>query len=348
MSLRRKSSDDLTNVNRSFRQKKVTLVNLITGKEGLLEDDAAYKELIGQEDVIVLVVSPVRFALKRQMLTAYPETMLGRMFGDNMNKYTRPTEGGEFIIESVSPEIFRIILGYYMSGSVKVTYECNMGEVKEACDFFLIPFSTKTIISENLSSLMHELSNDGAKKKFEVFLEKDIVPEMASNAMAGERECHIVCLMDDDLVEWDPEYPPAVGEDQWTMIHSTEINRFLKYIENREIAKTVLQEKGLKKIRLGIEGFPTHKEKVKIKQSGKIQVIYYYVQRPFIVMSWEKEELRSRHVDFVNLPTTQPTVTDNTENRAEQPQVVPIAPDNLDIIVDEADQVRELRPGPEN
>ena len=52
-------------------------------------------------------------------------------------------------------------------------------------------------------------------------------------------------------------------------------------------------------------GFPTHKEKVKIKQGGKIQVIYYYVQRPFIVMSWEKEELRSRHVDFVNLPTTQ-------------------------------------------
>ena len=27
-----------------------------------------------------------------------------------MNKYTRPTEGGEFIIESVVPEIFRIIL----------------------------------------------------------------------------------------------------------------------------------------------------------------------------------------------------------------------------------------------
>ena len=32
---------------------------------------------------------------------------------------------------------------------------------------------------------MHELSNDGAKKKFEVFLEKDIVPEMAQNAMVS-------------------------------------------------------------------------------------------------------------------------------------------------------------------
>lgn len=30
--------------------------------------------------------------------------------------------------------------------------------------------------------------------------------------------------------------------------------RFLKYIENREIAKQVLIERGLKKIRIGIEG----------------------------------------------------------------------------------------------
>lgn len=30
--------------------------------------------------------------------------------------------------------------------------------------------------------------------------------------------------------------------------------RFFKYIENREIAKQVLKERGLKKIRLGIEG----------------------------------------------------------------------------------------------
>jgi hypothetical protein len=28
------------------------------------------------------------------------------------------------------------------------------------------------------------------------------------------------------------------------------------------------------------------------------EVIYNYVQRPFIHMSWEKEEAKSRHVDF--------------------------------------------------
>lgn len=31
--------------------------------------------------------------------------------------------------------------------------------------------------------------------------------------------------------------------------------RFFKYIENRDEAKQVLKERGLKKIRLGIEGF---------------------------------------------------------------------------------------------
>ena len=32
--------------------------------------------------------------------------------------------------------------------------------------------------------------------------------------------------------------------------------------------------------------------------SSFFQAIYNYVQRPFIHMSWEKEEAKSRHVDF--------------------------------------------------
>lgn len=53
----------------------------------------------------------------------------------------------------------------------------------------------------------------------------------------------------------------------------------------------------MKKIRLGMEGYPTHKEKVK-KRHNRAEVIYNYVQRPFVHCSWEKEEARSRHVDF--------------------------------------------------
>ena len=82
----------------------------------------------------------------------------------------------------------------------------------------------------------------------------------------------------------------------------------------------VLRERGLKKVKLGIEGHPTHKEKLKKRPGGKAEVrsilfltfrnflslaslfssqaIYNYVQRPFIHMSWEKEEAKSRHVDF--------------------------------------------------
>jgi hypothetical protein len=74
--------------------------------------------------------------------------------------------------------------------------------------------------------------------------------------------------------------------------------RFFKYIENRDVAKQVMKERGLKKIRLGIEGYPTYKEKIKKRAGGREEVIYNYVQRPFIHMSWEKEEAKSRHVDF--------------------------------------------------
>lgn len=81
-------------------------------------------------------------------------------------------------------------------------------------------------------------------------------------------------------------------------VNSTAMYRFFKYIENRDVAKQVMKERGLKKIRLGIEGYPTYKEKVKKRSGGRAEVIYNYVQRPFIHMSWEKEEAKSRHVDF--------------------------------------------------
>lgn len=74
--------------------------------------------------------------------------------------------------------------------------------------------------------------------------------------------------------------------------------KFFKYVENREVAKQVLKDFGLKKLKLGIEGYPTTKEKIKQRPGNKIEIIYTYEQRPFIHMSWEKEEAKSRHVDF--------------------------------------------------
>ena len=46
------------------------------------------------------------------------------------------------------------------------------------------------------------------------------------------------------------------------------------------------------------QGYPTHKEKVRRRPGGRPEVIYNYVQRPFMRLSWEKEEAKSRHVDF--------------------------------------------------
>ncbi|EHB04301.1 BTB/POZ domain-containing protein 10 [Heterocephalus glaber] len=89
-----------------------------------------------------------------------------------------------------------------------------------------------------------------------------------------------------------------MGEEYAQIIYSTKLYRFFKYIENRDVAKSVLKERGLKKIRLGIEGYPTYKEKVKKRPGGCPEVICNYVQRPFIRMSWEKEEGKSQHVDF--------------------------------------------------
>ena len=50
------------------------------------------------------------------------------------------------------------------------------------------------------------------------------------------------------------------------------IHRFFRYVENREVAKVVLRERGLKKVKLGIEGHPTYKEKVKKRPGGRAEV----------------------------------------------------------------------------
>uniref|UniRef100_A0A8C1QYQ5 BTB/POZ domain-containing protein KCTD20 n=1 Tax=Cyprinus carpio TaxID=7962 RepID=A0A8C1QYQ5_CYPCA len=131
---------------------------------------------------------------------------------------------------------------------------------------------------------------------------------MVASAQEGERECHIVVLTDDDNVDWDHDNPPPMGEEHSQILYSTKLYRFFKFIENRDVAKALLKERGLKNIRIGIEeldstllcvsGYPTCKEKVKRRPGGKSEVIYSYVQRPFIQLSWEKEEGKSRHVDF--------------------------------------------------
>ncbi|KAJ8412858.1 hypothetical protein AAFF_G00104400 [Aldrovandia affinis] len=249
---------------------------------------------------VTLIVDNTRFIVDPSIFTAQPNTMLGRMFGSGReHNFTRPNDKGEFeVAEGISCTVFRAILDYYKSGVIRCPDGISIPELREACDYLCISFDYSTIKCRDLSALMHELSNDGARRQFEFYLDEMILPLMVASAQSGERECHIVVLTDDDVVDWDEEYPPQMGEEYSQIIYSTKLYRFFKYIENRDVAKSVLKERGLKKIRLGIEGYPTYKEKVKKRPGGRPEVIYNYVQRPFIRMSWEKEEGKSRHVDF--------------------------------------------------
>lgn len=117
----------------------------------------------------------------------------------------------------------------------------------------------------------------------------------------------------------------------------------------------MLKDRGLKKIRLGIEGWPTYKEKIKKRADGRAEVIYNYVQRPFIHMSWEKEEAKSRHVDFqcvksksvtnlaeaaADLPAHDQNVIEISRNDLDQADGVPLMNENrvenVDEIIDAA------------
>ncbi|XP_071943454.1 BTB/POZ domain-containing protein 10-like [Antedon mediterranea] len=247
---------------------------------------------------VTLIVDNTSFVVDPTLFVAQPNTMLGRMFSQN-HSFNRPNEKGEYeVAEGMPAELFSSILQYYKKGMINCPPNIPISELREACDYFLIPFNATTIKCKNLRNLLHEFSNDGASREFENFVEEYLLPQMLQSAYRGERECHIVILLDDDVLEWDEQYPPQMGEEYTQIIYSTQMYRFFKYIENREVAKTVMKERGLKKIRLGIEGYPTYKEKVKHRSGGRPEVIYNYVQRPFIHMSWEKEEARSRHVDF--------------------------------------------------
>ncbi|XP_061114549.1 BTB/POZ domain-containing protein KCTD20-like isoform X1 [Conger conger] len=254
----------------------------------------------GVHERVTLLVDGTHFVVDPAAFTAHPDTMLGRMFGPaRQHNFTRPNGKGEYeLAEGISAGIFRVILDFYRTGVLRCPDGISVAELREACDYLCINFDYSTVKCRDLSALLHELSNDGARRQFEGFLEELVVPAMVCSAQGGERECHIVVLTDDDTVDWDEEHPPPMGEEYSQILYSTKLYRFFKYIENRAVAKALLKERGLKNIRIGIEGYPTCKEKVKRRPGGRSEVIYNYVQRPFIQLSWEKEEGKSRHVDF--------------------------------------------------
>lgn len=249
---------------------------------------------------ITIVMANTHFYIDLDDIEKYPDTMLAKMFGVSYNqKLTKPNERGEFNIDyDVSPMACRSVLSFYKTGCIYIPPGVSVHEVRDVADFLLIPFNVETVRSRNLRDLLHEFSDEGARRQFEQFVDEELVTQMVLSAERGDRECHVVILTGEEIIDWDDDYPPQMGEEYTQVIKSPSMYRFFKYVENRDVAKSVLKDRRLKKVRLGIEGYPTYKEKVKRRPDGKYDVIYNYVQRPFIHMSWEKEEARSRHVDF--------------------------------------------------
>ncbi|EHB02647.1 BTB/POZ domain-containing protein KCTD20 [Heterocephalus glaber] len=191
--------------------------------------------------------------------------MLGRMFGPGREyNFTRPNEKGEYdIAEGISATVFHTVLDYYKTGIINCPDGIAVPDLRDTAD---------------------PAHHGGLAKK-------------------GERGCHIVLLTNEDSVDWDEDHPPLMGEEYSQILYSSRLHRFFKYVENPDVAKTVLKERGLKNIRIGIEGYPTCKEKIKRRPGGQSEVIYNYVHYPFIQVSWEKEEGKSCHVDFQCVPS---------------------------------------------
>lgn len=59
---------------------------------------------------------------------------------------------------------------------------------------------------------MHKELNQGARRQFERYLEEMVLPLMVASAQSGERECHVVVLMDHDVVDLEECAPPMAEE----------------------------------------------------------------------------------------------------------------------------------------
>lgn len=82
------------------------------------------------------------------------------------------------VAEGISATVFNAILEFYHTGVIHCPPHVSVAELREAVDYFLLPFNSETVKCQNLRGLLHELSNDGAQEQFEKFLEELILPEM--------------------------------------------------------------------------------------------------------------------------------------------------------------------------
>lgn len=98
----------------------------------------------------IFTVDETRFTIDPVLFTNHPNTMLGRMFSSGM-EFTHTNERGEYeVADGISNSVFRVILDFYKHGVIRCPPTVSVQELREACDYLLIPFDAKTIRCQNL------------------------------------------------------------------------------------------------------------------------------------------------------------------------------------------------------
>jgi BTB/POZ domain-containing protein 10 len=75
--------------------------------------------------------------------------------------FVRANERGEYeVAEGMSATVFRSILDFYHNGVIRCPPTVSVQELREACDYLLVPFDSSTVKCQNLSkcivlSLLH-------------------------------------------------------------------------------------------------------------------------------------------------------------------------------------------------
>ncbi len=66
-------------------------------------------------------------------------------------EFTHPNERGEYeVAEGISAQVFRTVLDYYRGNMIRCPATVSVQELREACDYLLIPFNASTVKAQNL------------------------------------------------------------------------------------------------------------------------------------------------------------------------------------------------------
>ena len=84
-----------------------------------------------------------------------------RMFGSALDsKVTKSNSRGDFeVARGIGTTIFKVLLEYYKCGVMTCPSHVSVTDLKEACEYFLIPFHTETVKCYDLRKSHHKLHN---------------------------------------------------------------------------------------------------------------------------------------------------------------------------------------------